>query len=108
MANVPTELGGGKPFSETDDEIRARIRARKKARKQSPKSNSYNRKILRLFLGSMELGKIYMLEDIEVIIEKTGNSSTGSGPATTYGVRDGYLERVGRSQYRATGKPLED
>jgi len=62
--------------------------------------------VLGKFLGQMEDGRTYSMEDIEVIIEKAGSKFTFAGPATTYAVREGYLNRVGKGRYVATGKKL--
>jgi hypothetical protein len=86
------------------DEIRARIRAKKAARK---KSIDHFRPALGRFLKKMKVGRTYSIEDIEVFLVESGTSFTYAGPATTYGVRAGYLNRVGRGQYTATGKKIE-
>jgi hypothetical protein len=89
----------------TDDEILARIRAKKAARKK-PGKHAF-RPTLRKFLGKMKVGRTYSIEDIEVFLVESGRSFTGAGGATTYGVREGYLERVGKGQYVVTGKRIE-
>jgi len=90
----------------TDDAILARIRAKKATRK--PHTGASWRNVLRKILGKyMKAGQIYPIGDIEVFIEKSGSSFTYAGPMTTYGVREGYLDRVGRGRYRVTGKKME-
>jgi hypothetical protein len=89
----------------TDDEILARIKAKKAARK--PRDHAY-RNVLRRFLGKMKAGRVYSLEDIEVFIEVTGMKFTNAAPATSYAVREGYLNRVGKGRYVVTGKKIEE
>jgi hypothetical protein len=98
----------------TDDEILARIKARKAERLKTRKAERQRsqlkslQKVLRKLLGEcMKPGKVYPMEDIEVFVEKSGRSFANAAPAMTYGVRGGYLDRVGRGQYRVTGKKME-
>jgi hypothetical protein len=84
-----------------DDQILRRIAEAKKARKRSTVSNGHNIKVLRSVLGRfMRIGGVYPLTQIELFIEKAGLNYSSAGPATTYGVREGYLERVGKGQYK--------
>jgi hypothetical protein len=98
------------PTMMTDDAILARIRAKKAARSRNRnRSSGPFRKVLQKLLGKyMKAGGVYPMKDIEVFIEKTGKSFVWAGPVTTYGVREGYLDRVARGQYRVTGKPIAD
>jgi hypothetical protein len=88
----------------TDDAILARIRAKKEERFRN---NGHFRKVLRSISGFLKPGQIYSIQNIEIFIEKSGGKFTSAGMATTYGVREGYLDRVGRGQYRVTGKKME-
>jgi len=92
---------------ETDDEILARIRVKKAAQKKSPTHNRQSRKVLRKLLEAMKADQTYSIGDIEVLTEKSGWRFDNAGNATTYGVREGYLDRVGGGQYRVTGKKME-
>lgn len=91
----------------TDDDIRRLIREKKAVRLRNT-SNGHNEKVLRWVLPAFfkSPNRILNLEDIEIAIEKQGGNYSSAGPATTFGVREGYLERLGRGKYRATGKPL--
>jgi len=87
--------------TETRDEILARIKAKKAA--QKPAFHNHLQRLLK----HMKASRTYSIEDIEVFFEMSGYSFTGAGPAMTYGVREGYLDRVGRGRYVVTGKKIE-
>ena len=86
----------------TDDEIRERIKAKK-----ATKNAARYRGVLGKLLEQMKAGQTYPMGDIEVLIEKSGDSFTVAGGALTYGVREGYLNRVAWGRYMVTGKKLE-
>jgi sRNA-binding protein len=85
----------------SDDEIRQRIKARRAG---------YRKNFVRKLLGliSLKLDEIYTTEDLQILIERTGRSYVNAMPLITYGVQAGYLDRVGRGQYRVTGKHVEE
>ena len=97
-----------KKKGETDAEILARIRTVKAARKRNPLSNGHHVRLLQKLLGEyMKVGQTYSIGDIEVFIEKSGGRFTSAGPTMSYAVELGYFDRVGKGQYKVTGKKLE-
>jgi hypothetical protein len=89
----------------THEAIRQRIRAKKEERFRN---NGHLRKVLRSISGFLKPSQIYTIQDIEVFIEEAGGKFTSAGMAMTYAVRGGYVNRVGKGQYTATGKPIAD
>ena len=88
-------------------EIRQRIAQKKAARKRNF-FDGHNKKIFSFFYPALLKApkQTLTLEEIEILIEMKGGKYSSAGPATSYGVREGYLERIGRGLYRATGKPF--
>jgi hypothetical protein len=93
MTNIPT-----------DEEIRANLARKKAERQRSGKSDGHNRKVLFPILKLMEVGVEYPMSEVEFLIEKTGGPYTSAGPATTFGVRAGFLTRPRKAVYKYTGK----
>jgi hypothetical protein len=109
---VSKKSKGGKPpaASLSFDEALQRVKEKKaeRSRRRDPNLHTYFRRVLRPILSAIEPDQVYSTQEIRDFLAKSGERYTSAGPALTYGVREGYLERLCRGWYRLTGKKLED
>jgi hypothetical protein len=94
--------------TDTDYAIRQKIRAEKANRARSQNYHGHEKNVLRSIFPYMKPHQTYTMEDVEVLMVKTGWNFTSAGPVTTFGVRAGLLNRVGKGKYQWTGKPVRD
>src|SRR5262245_43076656 len=98
MTTISDNNGGVNHSAERIEEIRRSIAERKRARHHSH-SDGYNKKLAAIILPYMQEDpdKVYPITDLEVCLELAGQKYSGVGPATTYMVRVGLIERIGKA-----------
>jgi hypothetical protein len=93
------------------EEVCQSIRARKDARSKRPcNRNGHAIKIGKMLLPEMLAlpRRDYTNGELEVFVELAGGKYTSIGPTMTILVREGYVTRVSRGVYRATGKVIPE